>query len=206
MIKDTYGILFTAEKTTPCKLEAVCIHSLGRQMKTPHQICKASPGIPSWVRSSCTGLGQRHPNNPKWNTVIGFAGREIRTLKPWRTMIFSWKPDPWVKGMENTSFFQTERQKKVAAVQVFTDGSAVKNPPAMQETQKTRVQSLGQEDPLEEEMATHSNSSLENPMGRGAQWALQSTNSRTRLSERMHVQSQFKYQTSRNCNHIWQSR
>ena len=26
----------------------------------------------------------------------------------------------------------------------------------MQETQKTRVQSLGQEDPLEEEMATHS--------------------------------------------------
>ena len=39
----------------------------------------------------------------------------------------------------------------------------------MQETQKTRIQSLGQEDPLEEEMATHSNSSLENPMGRGAQ-------------------------------------
>ena len=33
---------------------------------------------------------------------------------------------------------------------------AVKNPPAMQETQKTLVQSLGQEDSLEEEMATHS--------------------------------------------------
>ena len=32
----------------------------------------------------------------------------------------------------------------------------VKNPPAMQETQETWVQSLGQEDPLEEEMATHS--------------------------------------------------
>ena len=31
--------------------------------------------------------------------------------------------------------------------------SAVKNPPAMQETQ---VQPLGQEDPLEKEMATHS--------------------------------------------------
>ena len=31
----------------------------------------------------------------------------------------------------------------------------VKNPPAMQETQEMRVQSLGQEDPLEEEMATH---------------------------------------------------
>ena len=32
----------------------------------------------------------------------------------------------------------------------------VKNLTAMQETQKMRVQSLGQEDPLEEEMATHS--------------------------------------------------
>ena len=34
----------------------------------------------------------------------------------------------------------------------FPGGSAVKNPPAMQETQ---VQSLGQEDPLEKEKATH---------------------------------------------------
>ena len=35
-------------------------------------------------------------------------------------------------------------------------GSAVKNLPAMQETQEMWVQSLGWEDPLEEEMATHS--------------------------------------------------
>ena len=32
----------------------------------------------------------------------------------------------------------------------------VKNPPAMQETQEIQVQSLGQEDPLEKEMAIHS--------------------------------------------------
>ena len=32
----------------------------------------------------------------------------------------------------------------------------VKNSPAMQEVQETRVQSLGQEDPLEKEMATYS--------------------------------------------------
>ena len=31
----------------------------------------------------------------------------------------------------------------------------VKNPPTVQETHKMRVQSLGREDPLEEEMATH---------------------------------------------------
>ena len=34
------------------------------------------------------------------------------------------------------------------------DGSVVKNPPAMQEPQEPKVQPLGQEDPLEEEMAT----------------------------------------------------
>jgi len=37
----------------------------------------------------------------------------------------------------------------------FPGGSIVKNPPAVQETQETRVQSLGGEDPLEKEMATH---------------------------------------------------
>ena len=39
----------------------------------------------------------------------------------------------------------------------FPVGSAVKNPPAMQEPQETWVQFLGQEYPLEEEMATYSN-------------------------------------------------
>ena len=41
----------------------------------------------------------------------------------------------------------------------FLGGSAVNNPPAMQEmqeTQEAQVQSLGGEDPLEEGMATHS--------------------------------------------------
>ena len=40
--------------------------------------------------------------------------------------------------------------------QGFPGGSVEKNPPAMQETQEIRVQSLGREDPLEEGMATHS--------------------------------------------------
>ena len=46
----------------------------------------------------------------------------------------------------------------------------VKNTPAMQEMQ---VRSLGQEDPLEEGMATHSSqySCLENPIDRGSWWA-----------------------------------
>ena len=46
----------------------------------------------------------------------------------------------------------------------------VKNPPAMQETQ---IQSLGQEDPPEKEMATHSSIlAWENPMDRGTCWVI----------------------------------
>ena len=37
----------------------------------------------------------------------------------------------------------------------FSGGSVAKNLPAMQKTQERWVQSLGQEDPLEEGMATH---------------------------------------------------
>ena len=46
----------------------------------------------------------------------------------------------------------------------FPVGSVVKNPPAKQESQ---VRSLGQEDPLEKEVATHSSSlAWGNPMDR----------------------------------------
>ena len=38
----------------------------------------------------------------------------------------------------------------------FPTGLAVKSPLAMQKSQEMQVQSLGQEDPLEEGMATHS--------------------------------------------------
>ena len=58
----------------------------------------------------------------------------------------------------------------------------VKHLPAMRETW---VQSLGREDPLEKEMATHSQySCLEDPMDGEAWWATVHgvTNSRTRLS------------------------
>ena len=39
----------------------------------------------------------------------------------------------------------------------FPGGSAVKNPPALQESREMQVQSLDHEDPLEEDMTTHSN-------------------------------------------------
>ena len=48
---------------------------------------------------------------------------------------------------------------------------AVKKLLSMQETKKMQVRSLGREDPLEEDMATHSSICLENPMDRRAWWA-----------------------------------
>ena len=38
----------------------------------------------------------------------------------------------------------------------FPSGSVVKNPPAMQELQEMQVQFLGQKDPTEEDIRTHS--------------------------------------------------
>ena len=64
----------------------------------------------------------------------------------------------------------------------FLVAHMVKHLPTMQET---RVQSLGQEDPLEKEMATHSSILAQRiPMDRGAWWATVHgvTKSWTRLS------------------------
>ena len=64
----------------------------------------------------------------------------------------------------------------------FPSGAVVKRPPAMQ---NMWVRSLGWEDPLEKEMATHSSiSCLRNPMDRGAGrlQSMGSQKSQTRLS------------------------
>ena len=51
----------------------------------------------------------------------------------------------------------------------------VKNPPAIEETQEVWVRSLGQEDPLEEEMAAHSSVlAWKSHRDRGAWWTRQS--------------------------------
>ena len=55
----------------------------------------------------------------------------------------------------------------------FPGGSAVKNPPAMQEPRETWVLSLSQEDPLEDGMAIHSSIHIwKNPMNRVAWQAI----------------------------------
>ena len=53
----------------------------------------------------------------------------------------------------------------------FTSDLAVKNLPAMQETQETLVRFLGQEDPQNEAMATHSSTLAWRIPDRGSWWA-----------------------------------
>ena len=67
--------------------------------------------------------------------------------------------EPHVSGItQNMSFYGW-----------LTDGIVIKNLPAMQNMQETRVQSLGWEDPLGKEMAyPHHYSGLGNPMNRRA--------------------------------------
>ena len=64
----------------------------------------------------------------------------------------------------------------------FLVAQTVKHLPTMQETQ---VRSLGQEDPLEKAMASHSYSCLENPTDRGAWQATvqEVSKSRTQLKD-----------------------
>ena len=54
----------------------------------------------------------------------------------------------------------------------FPSGSVVKNLPLMQEMQETQGQSLGLEDPPEEGMQHTPVFLPENPMDRGAWWAM----------------------------------
>ena len=63
---------------------------------------------------------------------------------------------PWgLKELDTTERLSTA-QHSTGARWGFPDGSVVKSLPAMQVMQETWVGSLGQEDHLEEEMATHS--------------------------------------------------
>ena len=59
--------------------------------------------------------------------------------------------NPWGHKQLDT----TEQLNRTGMQQCFPVAQWVKNPPAMQETQETQVPSLGQEEPLKEEMAAH---------------------------------------------------
>ena len=118
-----------------------------------HTVWHSTPGRPKGARSR--GAGIFHSWRTNTRTCCSGSGRPHSSGKP-----FSIDPRSGPRFPSASSY----QASQVALV--------VKNPPTMQETYETWVQSLGLEDPLEEGMATHfSILGLENPMARGAWWA-----------------------------------
>ena len=62
----------------------------------------------------------------------------------------------WTELEKTKHHFWNDQRLSVVRVTGFSDGSAGESMPVMQETQEMRVQSQGQEDPSEKEMASHS--------------------------------------------------
>ena len=92
----------------------------------PHERGTVSPSFCRWENQGTERKGQFHAVTQQVSYRAG-----IRT-----------------QVLTHHSFWREARASLMA--------QRVKNPPAMQETQEMWVQSLGREDPLEEEMATHS--------------------------------------------------
>ena len=86
----------------------------------------------------------------KYNPILNTKNPRCR----WEYMIY-----PCEKFLSNTWWYMFKSQiglSPITGQNGLPSGSAVKNPPAVEELQQTQVWSLGQEDPLEKSMATHS--------------------------------------------------
>ena len=98
------------------------------------------------------------PKKRGWSQWDGKIALISSTLSPW----------PLLCSLINTWFYNVFTSIRKAPhilleilgaylqIMGFPGGSVTKNPPATQEKQEIRIRSLGQEDPLEEEMANHS--------------------------------------------------
>ena len=140
------------------------VHWVSDAIQPSHPL--SSPSPPTFNLSQHQGLFQWVSSLPQMAKVLEFQLQSVLLMN-----IQGWFPLGWTglvsllskelsRVFSNTTvqkhqFFSTKHSSLVA--------QSVKNRPAMQENQ---VRSLGQEDPLEKGMATHS--SLENSKGRGA--------------------------------------
>ena len=95
-----------------------------------------------------------------------YLHKDIPNLETFDAKAISFHPPPRYTGWSFTWNTPSGARQRMWCLQpnkrwksqlyYFLVSTAVKNPPAMQEMPETRVQSLNQEDPLEEELATQS--------------------------------------------------
>ena len=73
----------------------------------------------------------------------------------------------------------------------FPGGTVVKNLPAMQETKGAQIQSLGGEDPLKEDMATHSSILAKKIPWTGIWWATVHVVAEMDMTQHTHTSHNF---------------
>ena len=95
-----------------------------------------------------------HPRSPPESPISANPSTMLQNIQGQKTPGFRLFPFFLFSGLQLPSFPQNF--PKPCPSLGCLGGSAVKNLPAMQEPQEKQLQSLGWEDPLEEEMATNS--------------------------------------------------
>ena len=125
----------------------------------------STPGSRECPVTCCCRIPRSVSGGPlkSWSgfSTWSWGTRESRTTGCWSAARTSYAtvsrpvraPPPFICAADSSSVSFSMRLSHSRGV---PGGSAVKNLPAVQETQEMRAQSLGREDPLEEGMATHS--------------------------------------------------
>ena len=116
-----------------------------------------------------TGEGISYPLQPSWASLVAQLVKNLPAMREAWARSLGWE-DPLDSPRGHKESDTTERLSLLFFTLGwggFPSSSAVKNPPAMQELQETRIWSLSWEETLQENMATQY-SCLKNPMDRGA--------------------------------------
>ena len=121
--------------------KTLMLRGIGGRRRRGQQGLRWLDGITDWMDMALSELRKLVMDREAWRAVIQGVAKSRTWLSNWNEL--NWRNEFNIIG-EYQNFLG------------FPCGSAVKNLPAMQETPEMQVWSLGREDPLKDEMATHS--------------------------------------------------